>query len=223
MARSAEVIDGALLSDAGITSPYMASHFSMALSGAEHLDWLHTVKVALGNLGVDVCNGHPRLLARVDSWGRPYTYCYMKTRASKFIKGEHVRWYGEGRKEVPRDLVITPISLAHWFTGDGNSHKDARSCSVTVSLCSQSFGLESIETLEEQLKLLELSTRRAHVKVREGSGILITIRQDSVDRFMSIVEPYVVSSYRHKVLYRTNVVRRRPIRKLWPCWGFGVT
>lgn len=214
MVSPREVIDGALLSDAGIASPYVASHLTMALSGAEHIDWLHAVKAALDSLSVEVCAGHPRLLSRVDPWGRQYVYCYMKTKASQFIDSERERWYNKGRKEVPGDLVVTPTLLAHWFMGDGNSHKDDRCCSVTVSLCSQSYDLESIEVLEEQLRLLGLNTGRAHVKVKVGSGILITIRQDSVDRFMSIIEPYMVSSYKYKVIYRTNVSRCRAGRRV---------
>jgi len=199
-----EVIDGALLSDAGITSPYVASHLVMALSGAEHIDWLHAVRAALSALDVDVCVGHPRLLSRIDSWGRHYTYCYMKTKASRFINYEHVRWYVEGRKEVPGGLVITPTSLAHWFTGDGNSHRDTRSCSITVSLCTQSYGLRSIEVLEEQLQGLGLHTGRAHEKVDEGAGIILTVNQDSVNRFMSMVEPHMPLTYMYKIKYRKD-------------------
>ncbi len=101
---------------------------------------------------------------------------------------------------MPRDLILTPVSLAHWFMNDGSSSKDHRSRSINVKLCTQGFGIESIILLEKRLwEVGVLHTGRRYYKVDKGAGVEITILQASVSDFMNTIEPHMLDPYRYKI------------------------
>lgn len=209
-----QVYDGVMLSDGGLILPrsYPRAWFQIALSGKEHLDWLYYIKDALEGLDITVTPGHPKVRERVRPSGDTYDYCYLGTKTSEFLTLAHRRWYpgrhtdGTWRKEVPEDFLLTPISLANWFMGDSTSGRDKRrSSTITLTLLTHCFSEHGISVLEEQLHSFNLSTGRAHRRVLKGSGIEITIPQNSIDAFADLVEYWVLPSYRHKVLRRKEV------------------
>lgn len=201
-----EVLSGAVFSD-GFLSRHGAggnSYFSIQLSGKEHIDWLHTIKRALLLLGVEVPDGHPYVFPVIKK-GKLYEYCFLRSHVSPTLTRMRDLWYPDGVKEVLEDFHFTLASLANAFMGDGNSSLDHRDpTAVHVRLCTQKFSLHSIGLIEEALcEIGILNTGREHCKgTGKGAGIGLSILQDSVNRFMRVVEPYIEPSYRYKVKYR---------------------
>jgi hypothetical protein len=61
------------------------------------------------------------------------------------------RWYWDGHKVVPLDLVITPTLARFWFYGDGSSTWTGhRKNNVVVTLCTDSFTTDECEFLRDQ-------------------------------------------------------------------------
>lgn len=118
--EATEVFDGVMLSDGSITPIARTAVFNIDLSGIEHIDWLQVVKEALLSINTQACANHPRLF-KGTSKGLIFYGCILTSRTSQFIVKQRIRWYPDGKKIVPPDLVITPIVLAHWFIGDGSS------------------------------------------------------------------------------------------------------
>lgn len=205
-AEAAEVFDGLMLGDGSLRHRGISADFRMALSG-ERLgiplesfrSFLCYVKGILELLGVEACTGHPRFFKEPYK-GRSHYKCGLSTRVSSFATSQHPRWYPDGRKEVPDDLALTPISLAYWFMGDGCSYRKKNAAGVDISLCTQGFDECSIERLESQLTELNLCTGRGHrSNTVKGSGIIIFIRYASANNFMNLIDPYVVEPYRYKI------------------------
>jgi len=225
-----QVFDGVMLSDGGLVreKPTHLARFNMGLSDRaipanEFLVYLECIADALRCLGVEISPGYPKLADRV-SKGIPYTEAVLSTLTSEYLTIEHDRWYpGFASKEVPEDLNLTPIVLAFWFMGDGSSsfdkrigpgrlssarvgikHPDFYHRTVYVRLCTEGFNIGSVELLEEKLHSLGIYTTRMHRQISKGSGITIRLRQGSVDKFMNMVEPYILAPYEYKVKRRND-------------------
>lgn len=217
-----QIFDGSMLSDAGLHINGRGVQFNMALSGFEHIDWLNIISDAVASLGIIPCIGYPKLV----KWRRSrsqaeYGVCRLITRNSVFLIGELSRWYPSneglrpgaklGGKRVPLGFKLTRVSLAHWFMGDGNSYKYARrknDKTTSVRFATHRFNHEDIEGLQIELEKLGLkSTTYPYKNVRSGSGLEIFLLQESVDKFMSLVEPFIAPSYRYKLKARELEVR----------------
>lgn len=207
--EAVQVFSGVMLGDGGLALRRFCdnANFRMALSSKKQgipsvslIGYLHFVMGALASLGVEAMTGHPKVFKRVRPDGQTYDYCDLETKVSPFLTHEYLRWYSNGRKEVPKDLVLTPISVAHWFMGDGTSSKQAAGKPLfdCVNLCTQAFNSYSQELLKVQLLGLSIY---ATIQ-RSGSKQKIYILQDSVDDFMRVVDPHVIEPYRYKIKYR---------------------
>lgn len=205
-----EVFDGVMLGDGGLYHTGINAQFSLSLSAkldqglcSSMLEYLRCIKDTFELLGVEFCTGHPIAYCMMNK-SRHYWRPTLKSRVHPLLQSQYVRWYAAGRtKRVPEDVLVTPLSLAHWFMGDGCSGQDKRCVTIDVSLQAHRFRESDLAVLENKLHGLGLHTgRRRNNKVSTGAGIAITIFQDSVNEFMSMVDAYVIEPYRYKLKYR---------------------
>jgi hypothetical protein len=216
--QALEIFDGIMLGDGGLVRAYKTgnAYFSIALSSSDGriavedlLSYLQYIKLKCFNpLGIST-GTYPAIRERAYTKGphrgEVYKYARLVTRVSSFLTSQYIRWYGESRyKEVPDDLALTPVSLAHLFAGDGSSSKEQCSPSIHCNLSTPDFSIHSVETLERQLRQLGIiSLGRKHQHVARGSGISVVIHQDSLNDFMDMINRYIVEPYRYKLKYRS--------------------
>jgi len=136
--------------------------------------------------------------------GKELTYFGIRSLCCKDLLPHYRKWYPESsgfKKVVPRDLVLTPGHLLHWFMDDGSSHRrkgyGRRSKQIVIVLCSESFSREDHEFLQDQM-----SNRfgiRTHLqKVKWGSGYRIAISQSQVPLFYDTIGSCPVASLAYK-------------------------
>jgi len=214
-----ELFDGVMLSDGSLCLPLhrRSAHFQMNLSSIrgklkaeDLLGFLAHVAEALKVIGVGISPRSPKECWGTDHAGSRYSYFRLCTLSSPFLTAEHRRWYPTEVKEVPRDLVLTPISLAYWFMGDGKYRRyDCTASSEELSTVG--FNIQSIGLLEGQLHNLGiLDTSRWHYQhVRKGAGIAIAVLQASSNKFMELVRPYIVTPYHYKLGQKTALRREQ--------------
>lgn len=105
------------------------------------------------------------------------------------------QFYRDGRKVVPAQIhrLLKPRSLAYWFMDDG-SIKDRHSKAVILNTqgFTQSDVARLAQTLTEQF-VLETYLRR------QAEGYQIVIRGASLERFLELVEPYLIPEMRYKL------------------------
>lgn len=216
-----EVLDGVMLGDGGLVARGGSAYFDAALSCRDGripvsglLEYLQHLKdECFDVLSVEAREGHPVIRERVRTSGihvgETYECASLATKTSAVLALYHHRWYNGGRyKEVPVDLVLTPISLAHWFMGDGTSCRAQHYPTVYCEFSTQGFRICGIEVLEDQLRqsgITHIGRKLRYGPAVRGSGVKITILQDSLDDFMDLVDPYVIEPYRYKVKYRRAV------------------
>lgn len=157
-------------------------------------------------LGVEPRDGYPRVIPDItrSKTGAGLPGVSLITHPDELLSRLRREYYPSGIKLIPESFVLTDMALAWLFMFDGNSQWDAGGGpGVDVSLYTQSYDIHSIGLLESQLHNLSISTGRKHDKrVKDGSGIIITITRGSTDQFMAVVDSYVISPYRYKVKYR---------------------
>jgi hypothetical protein len=193
-----QVLEGLLLGDGGLTKPPY-SIFQITASGSAHLSYFTYLKEALAQAGLEFGASYPGE-TKATSRGKPYQHCYLSSLSSPLTTLLRGRWYPGGYKEVPTDLELSPVVVAHWFMGDGYSGYVAGSTQVILATCS--FNENSVRVLESSLLNMGIHTYRIiRKRVKAGSGLDIAIRQSSVDKFMSLVEPWMMAPFLYKVKY----------------------
>lgn len=97
-------------------------------------------------------------------------------------------WYSP-MKEVPKDMVITPLIMAIWFMDDGTKHRD------TVDFSVHNFSRKSLDLLQHQFSLLDMQT----TVNSDAKGNRLYILKKSYPRFKRLVKPYIVSCMAYKL------------------------
>lgn len=105
------------------------------------------------------------------------------------------QFYHEGRKAVPEIIhrLLKPRGLAYWFMDDG-SIKDAHSRAVVLN--TQGFSREDVERLAQVLS--ETFALEAYLR-RQREGYQVVIAGRSLQRFLELVEPYLIPEMRYKL------------------------
>ena len=187
-----EILDGELLGDG--TYSWSHSHnacrvarFEMCVSlkHREHVEYLHAI---LGK-------HFPLKLRSSTGW---YNLRGVKTTSyrtrlfslfSRSLAEQKQRWYPNGKKQVPSDLVLTPVVLRHWYYGDG-------SMSNGVLLCSDGFSDSDLDALQAQLLVLGFPTKRYPSTSGRRSRLHMGIAASRC--FLKHIGPCEISCYRHK-------------------------
>ena len=105
-------------------------------------------------------------------------------------------WYPNGIKIIPKDLVITPKSLAYIFMGDGSSRFTYKNLIVEIILCTENFTNQDNQSLIEKIRQLGITFRTRNHK---DSVRLVCKTKSDVRKFMNIVSPHMLDCFRYKV------------------------
>lgn len=118
-----------------------------------------------------------------------YTPCYEE------LKECRRRWYLEGKKCVPTDLVLTPMSLAQWLCGDGS----LSNFGWGVVLYTNGFTESDVHFLIEVL-LRDLGIKSTLKRLGRNKEPVIQVHgKEDAFRLAKIVLPYVPECCRYKV------------------------
>ena len=219
MSKEMHVLDGVMLGDGCLRRFANGAYLHMNLSKTskdgrltmdDNVAWLGYIKnECLIPLGVEVSDIYPKLRWR-HSKIRSYQMADLTSRQSDFLIEQHSRWYAQtgewiqnnghwyrrgDTKIVPRDFILNPVILAHWFVGDGGSHRPNTSPSATmVSLATCCFTRLEVLQLTVMLNKMGIITNKPNrLPTEKGSGMVILIAQDSVDDFFDIIAPHMPS------------------------------
>lgn len=204
------------------------------LSLAEHIEYECWIRDNVFNvMGIEARGGHPIVLM-TSSHGKPYKYASFASKMSMLLIGPYTEWYTGGEwirpqhgslyirgalKVLPNRLVQSNViparTLAHWFIGDGGvtERRGAGFVSVYLSLATEKFSRAEVWHLIAMLNSMDIhSTKPSQDKnAKGGSGLTILVAQDSVNRFMDLVEPYIFEIFGDSGgrLYKDHLIKRK--------------
>lgn len=178
-----EILDGLILGDgnihkkAGKKSVYI---FQLSCKHKEFCD--HVISVLPREL---FPISQPYEVVRVRS-GKEYKWYNIASRHDDYIAEQYSRWYPNGTKCIPSDLVITPTVLKYWYLGDGSYS------SRIVSIRCMSFAKEDID----EIVLPQL--HKMGLPFKYWSSGSIGLRKRYGWRFFEIIGGCPVDCYRYK-------------------------
>ena len=125
---------------------------------------------------------------------KTYKSWRLKSKTDERFTKEHQRWYYEGKKIVPRDLVFDKTTLIWWYLGDGSlSRKKSRPNYRRIILCTQGFAIQDNNFLKSKLEKL-LGNDSIYI---EGNQIIIG--RKALCNFIKIIgTKSPVSCYQYK-------------------------
>lgn len=138
--------------------------------------------------------------------GKTYdSYCFS-TPSSPMLTEYYNRWYPNGKKIIPPDFKVTPISMLHEYLGDGclSSYfsNKARNHYFRIQLHTQSFLKESnISLIVKPLNDLGIDIKYYEGKsTNKGSynNTLIIHSQSDINKFLEYLPSNPISCYNYK-------------------------
>ena len=125
--------------------------------------------------------------------GKGLRVAYRFTTQSIPVFTSYYNWFYKDRvKRVPKDLKLTPISLAVWFMDDGTKIRSA------FYLNTQQF------TLQEQKFLQKLLLDEFEIEStlnRDKKYWRIRVSTESTKKMLQIIKPYILPCFRYKLRF----------------------
>lgn len=123
---------------------------------------------------------------------------YMKT---VFLTKSHLwftclreKWYPDGKKIVPKDLVLDPLSIAIWFFDDGSNYVEKRQARFSTNC----FTPDELDFLSNQLS-------RFSICVYQTKSNELQVKTESYKLLVELVSPYMLwDCFKHKIRYRDS-------------------
>ncbi len=180
-----ELTDGLLLGDGSISAkkPHLRIEQSNSRFG-----WLEDLQERFQSIGVRTrltsIPSRVRIIEGREVVKTPSTV--LCTPVCNEFRAERDRWYPCGKKRVPKDICLTPLSLAQWLSGDGVSRPEGG-----LELCTNGFLQEDVELLVSEL-YRQTGVRSTVGKTpRKGQFKLHILRKSEAVRFRDLVKPYM--------------------------------
>jgi len=150
--QAKEWIEGELLGDGHLgTKSYLSAWFEYS---SKYEEYIHYVADTLAGFSIEQV-GKIRPIAGV------HAYRYT-SRSYTELFDVWIGWYAFGRKEVPKDLKLTPTVCRQWYIEDGSLLKPGR-VMPAIRLATCGFSLTDVLWLITELKHLGfLATYQQH-------------------------------------------------------------
>ena len=185
------MIVGTLLGDAHMESRYKGNTFSLmvehSMKQKEYVDWkYHEIE--------DLVRTPPRVKKQMVNGKVYYKYCF-RTLALGILRVYHQQFYCTNKKVVPRLIRkwLTPLSLAVWFMDEALIKSRFHRARI---INTQGFEKKDIERLIATLK--DKYNIAAQLR-KQKEGYQIYLLSETIDRFVAIIKPYVISSMSYKL------------------------
>jgi hypothetical protein len=133
---------------------------------------------------------------------------YSVVRCNSYILNKYYRqWYPLGKKIVPPNLSLTPLTVLNWFMGDGSTYYTNASKgyfnSISLCLYTQGFSNQDVEFLNY---LCEISIGFRFNYTKTKSGLYLRISQkDKIEKFLNYSGSCPVPSMAYKWKYPNNL------------------
>ena len=188
--RQRELPDGMLLGDAhlerqrGALLARLKVEHSVSQSAYvdwKYQEWRHWVRTP------------PKERVRANRLGTTSVNVGFATLSHDELEAVRVRYYRDGRKVVPEDLELTPLSMAVWFMDDGS--RKSNQCRG-LYLNTQNYTAEEVELLRAVMRrdvCVGTSVRQ------QRDGLQIYVPSSSVTDLISFISACVLPCMRYKL------------------------
>lgn len=186
-----DIIIGSLLGDGCLEFNGFKGTRLQIKQSAEHKEYVSWLYSCLGNL----CNSGPRRRKDNNQW-------YFSTKHIDALSRLQRIFYPKGRKAIPNNilrLLTSSLSLAVWYMDDGTLDFRPKS-HFGIFLTTYSFSKSENQRLVSVLKNNFKIEANVHSNsCRNKKYWRIYIGKNGRDRFVRLVQPYILTCFRYKL------------------------
>ena len=206
-----EMINGLLLSDATITkgrTPYENSRLQM-MQAEKNEQLCLKLQSHLQDLGFDTGTYKHNSKYKWKGETRFGWKTLVYSSQHPVFTWLRKKWYPQGKKIVPDDVVITPKTLAYWFMGDGSTTLKGKQKNVVhLVLCTEGFIDEDLQKLKIRIEFLGINGIKFSNQVSYGKRLAIYKSEEQV-KFLNIIAPYVLPIFMYKMKYPSSSLQKQ--------------
>ena len=190
--RQKDILLGLLLGDGHLekNGSYVRLRVDQKLDHGNYVKWLY------GELA-NLVPSKPRIIREKDKrTGKVYSRLHFSTYSTSELNKWRDIFYCNRRKIIPpniESMLKSKVSLAIWFMDDGYKRNDC----AAIRLNTDAFNCD------EQIILIQCLRKNFKIKShlhKKGKWFNIYIPKDEADKFCNIVKPYILPSFRYKLL-----------------------
>jgi len=181
-------LNGELLGDGNLYS--RSSYSANFRYGSKYFEYCQYVSDTLKCFGIEQSG---KINKRYHKDRNCYSYFYQSRRYAELLPIRK-QWYPEGKKIIPKDLKLTPLTLRQHYIGDGSLvHPQKAKPYIVLSTCG--FSISDVEWLISQLNELGFKATRM------SSNNVIHISTYSAKAFLNYIGECLVECYQYKWNY----------------------
>jgi len=190
--RQRKIIIGLLLGDGHLekNGRYVRLKVDQAINHRDYIDWLYSeLKCSVPKSPIIIKEKDKRT-------NKFYRRLHFSTYSNVEFQNLRNIFYVDSKKIVPQgimNMLNSTISLAIWFMDDGYKRNDCAALRLSTDAFSYEGQLRLIQCLRKNFKIIS----RLHKK---GNWFNIYIPKDEARKFCIKVKPYILPSFRHKLL-----------------------
>lgn len=188
-----QVLDGAMLGDGNLSCRHKNAELRYTSKSKEHIEFIgnyfknylcpksYSVKTYI----------HPKT-------DNSYTSYKLRTSQNVDLTVQYYRWYGtNNHKEIPLNLVLTPLTCLIWYIGDGTLSNGGRG--QELKLCTNSFNVDKLN----QIVIPQLQDFNAHTRKLSDhtNQYHVIIPHRKIKDFLTYIGPNPIQDYAHKWKY----------------------
>lgn len=146
---------------------------------------------------INLAQDKPKPIKRYNNkFRKEYVYYRFQTHSSPIL-GKYRRWFYDesGKKRIPKNIeniLKHPLVLAVWYMDDGYLDKKNRTAEIYLP----KYPEKDVEMLRETIE--KLYSLLVSIKYKKGYPVIII---KSVEKFISIIEKYVIGCMRYKISF----------------------
>ena len=186
-----EILVGTLLGDGHLETQNKGRTFRLkvehSINQKNYTDWLHG---KFKNFTLTA----PQIKEQMVN-GNPYQKYWFSTVSNGAMRFYAQQFYQNGKKIVPNFIakLVTPLSLAVWFMDDGSLKSKFHKARIINTRC---FNESDLARLRDMLidKFGITTTLR-----NQKEGKQLYIPSTEIEKFISIVKPYIHKSMEYKI------------------------
>jgi len=199
--RAMELFDGLLLGAGSLERGSVGSRFSLG-QRKDRAEWLRDISRRFESYGIQHTIGRGARRRKVVIKGdlcQRRDSLVIRTRSYPALTDLYARWYPDGRRRIPADLRLTPLSISQWYWGDGYVGNGG----YYAAFCTNGFTRQGVERLIGQLEdsFGWLPTTGARNQIN-------LTRMEDRARLIEMVKPFVLPCFDYKLRLRTKHQRR---------------
>jgi len=187
--EASEWINGELLGDGCLFSESIYSASFRYQS--KYIEYIKYISDTLNSFGIKQSG------KIIKNYNKKYGNCSYYYSSCSYVELYPIRkqWYPEGKKIIPKDIILTPLTCRQWYIGDGNlkHYKEKKRPSISLATCG--FSILDVEWLITQLFKLGFKITRWPI------SNIIGISTYSTKEFLEYIGHCPTKCYKYKWAY----------------------